>query len=148
MEPYKDFKELLELFNAKGVEYVVVGGYALAFHGAPRYTGDLDLYVHPTPENGDRIVAALADFGFASLGLKRDDFVEPDRVVQLGVPPVRVDMVTSVDGVSWEEAWAGRIPGQYGGVPVPYLGRHEFVRNKRAAGRQKDLADLEALGEL
>ena len=148
MEAYKDFKELLELFNAKGVEYLVVGGYALAFHGAPRYTGDLDLYVRPTPGNGDRIVAALADFGFASLGLKQEDFVQPDQVVQLGVPPIRVDMITSIDGVTWEEASAGKVQGEYGGVPVYFIGRTEFLRNKRAAGRQKDRADLETLGEL
>jgi|ERR1051326_6734738 hypothetical protein len=147
MEAYKDFKELLELFNAKGVEYLVVGGYALAFHGAPRYTGDLDLYVRPTPENGERIVTALADFGFASLGLKREDFVQPDQVIQLGVPPVRVDMITSIDGVTWDEAWTGSVQGEYGGVPVRYIGRAEFIHNKRAAGRQKDRADLESLDE-
>lgn len=147
MEAYKDFKELLELFNAKGVEYLVVGGYALAFHGAPRYTGDLDLLVRPTPENGDRILAALTDFGFASLGLKREDFLQPDQVVQLGVPPVRVDMITSIDGVTWEEAWSGSVSGEYGGASVRYLGRAEFIRNKRASGRQKDRADLESLGE-
>ncbi|MFN8177631.1 MAG: nucleotidyl transferase AbiEii/AbiGii toxin family protein [bacterium] len=147
METQRDFEELLGSFNAHSVEYVIVGGYALAFHGAPRFTGDLDLFVRPGPDNAARILAALADFGFASLGLTSTDFERPDRVVQLGVPPVRVDLITSIAGVTWGEAAAGRVEGDYGGVRVPFLGRAQFVANKRAAGRRRDLADLEALGE-
>jgi len=143
----KDFKELLELLNAHAVEYLVVGGYALAFHGAPRFTGDIDLFVKPDPENAQRLLAALADFGFGSLKLSVEDFSQPDKVVQLGVPPVRVDFVTSITGVSWEQASSGRVAGTYGDVPVRYIGRDEFVANKRACGRKKDLADVEALGE-
>ena len=146
MEPQPDFKELLALFNAQRVEYLVVGAYALAFHGAPRYTGDIDLLVRPSPDNAKAILAALADFGFASLGLSEGDFLQPDRVIQLGVPPVRIDLLTSLTGVTWEEALSGCSNGQYGGVPVRYLGREELVRNKRALGRAKDLADIEALG--
>jgi len=141
-----DFKELLALFNARAVEYLIVGGYALAFHGAPRYTGDLDLYVRPTAENAARIMDALRDFGFGAVGLSESDFIEVDRIVQLGYPPVRIDLVTSISGVSWEEAIRHRVPGNYGGVSVCYLGRDEFITNKRASGRLKDLADIEALG--
>lgn len=142
-----DFRELLGLFNAHGVKYIVAGAYALAFHGAPRNTGDINILVQPTAENADRILQALKDFGFGSLGLKREDFELPDYVVQLGVPPVRVDITTSITGVSREEAEAGKAEGTYGDIPVHYLGRKQFVANKRATGRKKDQADLEALDE-
>lgn len=147
MEVYRDFKELLELFNAHGVEYVIVGGYALAAHGAPRTTGDLDLWVNPTPENAGRILRALQEFGIGGIDLSTADFVKPDHVVQLGVPPVRVDLVTAIDGVQWAEAWQGKLAGDYGTVSTHYLGRREFIANKRACGRHKDLADVDALGE-
>lgn len=147
MEVHSDFRDLLELFNAHRVEYLVVGSYALAFHGAPRLTRDMDLLVRPTPANAKRILAALDDFGFASLHLAAEDFDRPDQVLQLGVPPVRVDIMTSIEAVTWDEAWAGRASGECGGVPVHYLGREQFIANKRALGRARDLADIEALGE-
>ena len=147
MELQSDFRDLLASFDANEVEYLVVGGYALAFHGAPRYTGDLDLLVRPSRENARRILTALAAFGFGDLGLSEDDFTKPDQVVQLGVPPVRVDLLTSLSGVTWDEAWAGRQAGTYGDVDVPFIGREAFVANKRATGRTRDLADLEDLGE-
>lgn len=125
-----------------------MGAYALAAHGAPRFTGALDLFVNPTSENARRILHALNDFGVAGIELTVADFTKPDQVVQLGVPPVRVDLVTAIDGVSWEQAWTGRLAGKYGPVVTHYLGRREFIANKRAAGRRKDLADLEALDEL
>lgn len=147
MEVQPDFRELLALFNERKVEYIVVGAYALAYHGAPRFTGDIDIYVRPAPENAPRIIDALNAFGFGSLGLKADDFQKPDHVVQLGVPPVRIDLITSITGVSWEQADAGKVAGKYGDIDVHYLGRDQYARNKRATGRKKDLADLEALGE-
>ncbi len=147
MEVQKDFKELLELFNGHKVEYMVVGAYALAFHGVPRFTGDIDIFVHPAPENANKVLAALADFGFGSLNLTVDDFQAPDSVVQLGVPPVRIDIITSITGVSWEDADRGKKEGLYGDVPVYFLGREHYIANKRAIGRKKDLADLESLGE-
>jgi hypothetical protein len=147
METQPDFRELLALFNAHHVEYLIVGGYALAFHGAPRFTGDLDIFVKPDMANAQRILTALAAFGFASVGLTPSDFERPDQVVQLGVPPVRIDLLTSITDVSWDEAWAGRIAGSYGDMPVYYLGREQFIANRRATGRTKDLADLEMLGE-
>lgn len=146
MEAQQDFKELLEFLNGRGVEHVIVGAHALAFHGAPRYTGDLDIYIRPTAENAERVMVALADFGFGSLGLSEKDFSVPGRVVQLGYPPVRIDLVTSLSGVSWEDVSANMVDGEYGNVLVKYIGHAEFVRNKRAIGRKKDLADLEALG--
>lgn len=146
MTVHPDFSALLGLFNGHGVDYLIVGGFAMAFHGAPRYTGDIGLYVRPAPENARRIVQSLDAFGFASAGLTEADFSEPDRVVQLGYPPVRIDVVTSLTGVSWKKAQASSVPGDCGGTPVRYLGRAALIANKRAAGRKQDLADLEALG--
>jgi hypothetical protein len=147
MEVQSDFKELLSLFNELRVEFIIVGGYALAFHGAPRFTADIDILVRPEPENARRIVQALERFGFKSAGLTAEDFVNPDRVVQLGVSPVRVDIMTSLSGVTSEEAFSGKVEGRYGDIPVYFIGRKQFVANKRAIGRKRDLADLEALGE-
>lgn len=147
MELQSDFKELLGLFNAHHVEYLIVGAYALAFHGAPRYTGDIDLLIHASPENAKAVLKALAAFGFGSLDLSEEDFVTPDHVVQLGVPPVRIDLLTSLTGITWEEAAAHCVPGAYGDTPVRFIGKSEYIRNKRATGRKKDEADIEALGE-
>ena len=145
MEVQQDFKELLELFNANKVEYVIVGGYALAFHGSPRLTGDMDILVKPEKENARRIMNALNDFGFGSIGITPSDFEHQDRVVQLGVSPVRIDIVTSITGVAWEKVIAGAIAGRYGETPVLYIGLNEFIENKKAIGRQRDMADIEAI---
>jgi len=147
MEVQQDFRDLLALFNKHGIDYLVVGGYALAVHGAPRYTGDLDVFVMPDPANAGRIMRALAEFGFGSAGLTPADFEQEGKVVQLGFPPVRVDIITSITGVTWEQARSGRMEGHFGDVMVYYIGRKEFIANKRALGRNKDLADLEAVGE-
>lgn len=147
MEPPRDFCELLECFNANRVRYLVVGAYALAFHGVPRMTGDLDLLLDPAPDNAEHVIGALTAFGFGDVGLSVADFQKPDVVIQLGLPPVRVDLLTDITGVTWDVAWAGRAAGEFGGVPVAFLGIAELRANKRATGRHKDLADLEALGE-
>ena len=147
MEVQPDFRDLLALFNAHEADYIMIGAHALAYHGAPRYTGDMDILVRPDSENAQRILGALQEFGFGSVGLTVGDFAVGDKVVQLGVAPIRVDILTSITGVSWEEAAAGKAAGAYGDVAVHYLGRKEFMANKRAIGRKKDLADLEALGE-
>ena len=147
MEIQPDFKELLALLNQNKVEYIVVGAFAMAFHGAPRFSGDIDIYVHPTPENARRIIKMLQDFDFGSLGLKETDFDRPGQIIQLGQPPVRIDLITSISGVTWEEADNGKASGKYDNIPVYYLGRKQFIANKRASGRKKVLSDLEALGE-
>jgi len=139
---------LLELFDEYSVEYLIVGGYALAFHGAPRFTGDIEIFVKPDADNARRILEALDEFGFKSLGLNEEDFKYPDKVVQLGVPPVRIDLITSLSGISWGEAFSGRTEGKYGDVPVYYIGREQFIQNKKASGRKKDLADIEALEKI
>ena len=147
MEVQQDFRDLLALFNAHNVDYLIVGAHALAYYGAPRYTGDMDIFVCPDSENARRIIHALDEFGFGSLDLTVEDFASPDKVVQLGVAPVRVDIMTSITGVSWEDAAAGRVGGTYGDIEVYYIGKKQFILNKRALGRKKDLADLEAIGE-
>ncbi|MBN2079258.1 MAG: hypothetical protein JW838_09850 [Spirochaetes bacterium] len=146
MEILQDYKELLELFNKHKVEFIIVGSYALAHHGAPRYTGDIDLFVSPTEINARRILNALTDFGFGPLNLAIEDFSLPNKVVQLGVPPIRIDIITSISGVSWEEACSGKVEGMYGPIKVHFLGRDHYIKNKRSIGRKKDQADLEAIG--
>lgn len=147
MEVQPDFRDLLALLNAHKVEYLIVGGYALAFHGAPRFTGHIDVFVQPTKESAERIIEALTEFGFQFSNLEQTDFEVPNKVVQLGVPPVRIDLITSISGVTWEQAKAHKEPGIFGDAPVSCIGKAEFVMNKRASGRKKDLADIEALGK-
>ena len=148
MEAQPEYRELLKLFSENKVEYLIVGGYAVAFHGVPRFTGDMDLYTNPTGENAARILKALDDFGFGDLGLNPTDFTTSDQIVQLGTPPVRINILTSIHGVSWETAWNNRVLDLYGGISVTFIGREELIRNKRRSGRMKDLADIEALGEM
>ena len=147
MEIQQDFKELLELFNKHNVEYVIVGAYALAFHGCPRYTGDLDILVNHDQENATRIIDSIKEFGFESLNLTVEDFSSEERVVQLGVPPIRIDILTSLTGVTWEQVCSNRIKSQYGGTLVYFIGKNEFIANKKALGRHKDLADIESIDQ-
>src|SRR5687768_152172 len=145
MELQKDFREFIELFLSHKVEFLLVGGYALAFHGAPRFTEDIDFLVRITPENAERIEAVLADFGFQSTGITKQDFLEPEQVIQLGRPPHRIDLLTSISGVSWDEAWQARQEVQFGGHTVDVIGREHLIQNKRASGRIQDLADVARL---
>lgn len=140
-----DFEDLLAYLNARNVRAIVVGGHALAFHGHPRYTKDLDILVEPTAANAARLLEALDDFGFGGVGLTVDDFASPGKIVQLGVAPNRIDLLTAIDGVSFEEAWTGRDHGTFGSQPVAFIGRVEFLKNKRTAGRPQDLADIDAI---
>jgi hypothetical protein len=144
-----DFRDLLTELRAAGVRFLVVGAHALAAHGVPRVTGDLDLWLEPTAENAERTSRALRQFGapLDALGISPSDFVVPEQVVQLGLPPYRVDMLTSISGVQFSEAWDDRLAGTLFGVGVSFLGRATFVRNKRASGRPRDLEDVRALGE-
>jgi hypothetical protein len=141
----KDLREFIELLNAKGVEYVVVGGFAVAWHGHPRFTADIDFLVRPDHANAELVVRTLRDFGFAGLGIVPADLCRPDRIIQLGVKPNRIDLITSIAGVSFEEAWDSRVAGSIDSIPVFFIGRDELIRNKELAGRPKDLADADAL---
>jgi hypothetical protein len=140
----KDFEELFACLTARNARALVVGGYAVAYHAKPRFTKDIDIFVDSTTDNVERVLQALADFGFGDLGLTAADLT-PGRIVQLGMPPNRVDLLTAIDGVTFEEAWAGRASGHLGAQPVFYIGRAELIRNKRASGRLQDLADVDAL---
>ena len=141
----KDLRELLELLNSNGVEYLVIGAFAVAFHGFPRYTADLDLLVRPTAENADRVLRALSEFGFGTVGIQAADLRSPGKVIQLGVKPNRVDLLTAISGVSFEEAWATRIAADLEAIPTHFIGRGELLRNKECTGRAKDLGDAEEL---
>lgn len=141
----KDLREFIALLNSEKVEYVLVGGYALAFHGVPRYTGDIDFLVRPTVENGARIESVLRAFGFASMNLTAADFSAPDRIVQLGHPPFRIDLLTSISGVPFEEIWNNRMASELEGLPIAVISRADLIRNKQASGRPRDIADLAAL---
>lgn len=147
MEPAPDFCEFCALLSAHRVEFVVVGAYALAFHGAPRYTGDLDVLVRPTAANGERLISAIHAFGFPDTPFTPEDIVAGRKVIEMGIPPVQLHVMSAIDGVTWDEVWQGRQSGRLGALPVDFIGRSEYLRNKRAAGRLKDLADIEALGE-
>jgi hypothetical protein len=145
----RDFRDLLAAFLEAGVRFLVVGAHAMAVHGVPRATGDLDVWIAPDPGNADNAWSALVRFGapLTAMGITRADFGRPDRVVQVGLPPRRIDILTSISGVVFEDAWPDRVTHETEGLSVPFLGRDALVRNKRASGRAKDLADLEALGE-
>lgn len=140
----RDFREFAESLAAHHVEYLVVGGYALAAHGHPRYTGDIDFWVRHSDDNLARLLQALRDFGFGSLGLGVADFAL-DTVVQLGQPPRRIDLLTSIDGVDFESCYQRKDVVDMGGLPLNIIGLQDFKANKRATGRLKDLADLESL---
>ena len=141
----KDFNEFVELFVANDVRFLVVGGYALAAHGYPRATDDFDAWVWANSENAEKIVECLAAFGFGSLNLTTDDFTTLDRVVQLGYPPYRIDIITSISGVEFDSAWANRLVVDVDGLQVPFIGRDDLLTNKRATGRPKDLLDVKYL---
>jgi hypothetical protein len=141
----KDFKQFIELLNKNKVRYLVVGGYALAFHGFPRYTKDIDFWVWVNQENAKNLVQALQEFGFSSLDLKEDDFLSPGYVVQLGQPPGRIDLLTSVTGLDFEECYESRIHTEIQGSEIDFIDLESFKKNKKALGRHQDLADLENL---
>jgi hypothetical protein len=142
-----DFSEFFALLTEHRVEFVVVGGYALALHGAPRYTGDLDILVRPTHANAVRLLDAIRAFGFPTDPLTPDAVVVESSLIQLGVPPVQLHLMSAIDGVTWNDVWTGHEVATLAGQQIPFIGRRAFVLNKRAAGRPRDLADLEALGE-
>ena len=141
----QDFREFIESLSDNRVRYLVVGGYAVAYHGHPRYTKDIDIWVDRSSNNADFLLSALKQFGFASLGLTAEDFQEPDQVIQLGYPPNRIDLVTSLTGVSFEECYAKRVTLDIDGLKISFIDLEDLKVNKKATGRYQDLADLENL---
>jgi hypothetical protein len=142
---YPDFKELLLAFNAHDVEYLIVGAHALAAHGHVRATKDLDLWVRPEVSNAQRVLKALSDFGAPLRDLTADDLSREETIFQIGVPPLRIDVITSIDGVEFMEAWPQRLETLFGGVAAYVISRQHLIQNKRAAARLQDLADVEQL---
>ena len=145
MELDKDFNEFVELFLEHNVRFLIVGGYALAAHGLPRATGDLDAWVWVNPENAQNIMRALNAFGFQNLSLTESDFSKEDSIIQLGYPPFRIDILTSIDGVAFDHAWVKKIVVELNGMNVPFIGRDDLITNKKAAGRPQDIADVSRL---
>jgi hypothetical protein len=142
-----DFVGLLRALSEADARYLIVGAYAVTFHSRPRATGDLDIWIDATPENASRVMDALAAFGAPLMDLTEADLATPGIVYQIGVPPRRIDLLTSITGVTFGEAWPARVSGAFGDIECPFIGRAELARNKRALGRRQDLADLELLGE-
>jgi hypothetical protein len=140
-----DLSVFVALLISRKVEFVVVGGHAVAFHGHPRYTGDIDIFIRPSPENAAKVMDALLAFGFGGLSISMEDLSKPARTIQLGRPPNRIDLLTMISGVSFEEAWASRVIGDLGGQAVDYIGFDALILNKRTSGRDKDHLDIKQL---
>lgn len=140
-----DFKEFLRLLAAHGVEYLLVGGYAVSYHGYARATADMDIWVAATPENAEKLVAVLKEFGFDVPDLSPDLFLQPETIVRLGEPPLRIELLTSISGISFQDAYARRVVDRIEEVEISLISLDDLKTNKRAAGRHKDLADLEQL---
>ena len=145
MSLQKDLREFIELLSALNVRFVVVGAFAVAYHGYFRYTSDIDIFIDPSIENATRIFQAVEQFGFGDLKLTVEDFTKQDQVVQLGVAPNRIDVMTFLSGVDFDEVWSSREIGDLDGLNVPFISREMLKRNKTACGRLQDLADLEYL---
>lgn len=141
----RDLRQFVECLNSNAVEYLIVGALAVSWHGFPRYSADIDFFVRCSPENAQRILDAIREFGFGNLPIAQDDLTTPNRVIQLGHEPNRIDLMTSISGVEFDEAWASRVGGQIDGLPVQFIGLDELLRNKTASNRPKDRIDLEAL---
>ena len=141
----KDFREFIELLNEHNVRYLVVGGYAVAFHGHPRYTKDIDIWIELSAENAENILKALKEFGFGTLGLSPDDFLEGDQIIQLGYPPNRIDILTTLTGLKFEDCYEARVDFEIEGVHIHFIDIVNLRKNKLATGRSQDLADAESL---
>ncbi len=141
----KDFIEFIKYLTKRQVKYLLVGGHALAFHGWPRFTKDIDFWIGPTPGNASRILLALDDFGFVDVELTQTDFSIPGKIIQLGFPPNRIDLITTIDGVDFNSAFARKIESTYQGVPLLVIHRDDLIANKKATGREQDLLDLKIL---
>ena len=141
----QDFKEFIQLLNKNQVKYLVIGGYAVAIHGHPRYTKDIDIWLEMSEENSQKLIKALTEFGFGSLGLTPDAFQTPDQIVQLGYPPSRIDLITTPDGIDFQTCYDSKIEVILRDIPVNFIDLDNLKKNKLASGRLQDLADLEKL---
>ncbi len=147
MKVEKDYEELLKLFNKNKVKYCIVGAYALALYAKPRYTKDIDILVEAKKDNSHKIIKSLTEFGFKNLKLAKEDFALEGKIIQLGYEPLRVDLITSVEGASFKEIWKNKKVAKYGKEKVFFIGKNELIRTKKVSGRKQDKADLEILLE-
>jgi Nucleotidyl transferase of unknown function (DUF2204) len=143
----QDFKEFIQFLNDNHVQYLIVGGYAVAIHGHPRYTKDIDIWIETSPDNANNLLQALEQFGFSSLGLQIQDFLTPNQIIQLGYPPNRIDLLTNIDGVIFEDCYPLRLEVVIDDVVVTFIDLDNLKKNKKASGRLQDLADLENLSD-
>jgi predicted nucleotidyltransferase len=143
MNIQKDFKEFIVLLNAKRVEYLIVGGYAVSFYSQPKLTQDIDFWIRPTLINAKKIMMVLKEFGFSSLDITMHDLINPGKIIELGNPPLRIDLINRISGVKFAEAYKHKSMGNYFGIPAAFIGKDDLIRNKKAAGRKKDLDDLD-----
>jgi len=141
----KNFKEFVELLNKNNVKYLIVGGYAVALHGHPRYTKDLDIWIGVNESNAEKLISVLKEFGFDALGLKSEDFLTSGNVIQLGQPPNRIDLLTSVDGVDFDSCYESKVKVNIEGMLANFIDLENLKINKKASGRHQDLADIENL---
>src|SRR6218665_1405123 len=141
----KEFKEFVELLIKNSAEYLIVGGYAVGIHGHPRYTGDLDIWLNPTLENAKRILDSVNEFGFSSFGLSEMDFIKEGNIIQLGYPPLRIDLLTNIDGVTFAECYKNRKIVEIDTLLVNFIGYQDLIKNKQQSGRPRDLDDLNNL---
>jgi len=145
MKVEKDFEEFIRLLNYHKVKYLIVGAYALSYYTFPRNTGDIDFFIDNSELNAKKLIKVLNDFGFEDMGLKKEDFTKPDSVIQLGFAPVRIDLLTSISGINFKEAFKNRVKAKLGNEKVYFISKPDLVKNKIAAGRSKDLLDIEQL---
>jgi predicted nucleotidyltransferase len=144
----KDFKEFIALLNENKVKYLIVGGFAFAFYVEPRYTKDIDIFVEASEENSKKIIAALTAFGFGNIGLKEEDFRKPGQIIQLGYAPVRIDVITSIAGVTFDSAWKNKVEGKYGDIPCFFISKDDLILNKQKAARPQDITDVKKLKKI
>ena len=145
MDAPKDYEEFFVLLNKEKIKYLIVGAYAVAYHAQPRFTGDIDIFVEAGRTNAERLLKVVQKFGFGETGLTAADFLKPHQIIQLGYPPLRIDLLTSIDGVSFGTAWKRRVKGKFGRPGVWYISKRDLIRNKRATGRTRDLLDLQLM---
>ena len=144
----KDFEDFVRLLNEHSVDYMIVGGYALAFHGKPRHTGDLDIWIALSDKNAEKMHRVIKDFGMASLGMQKEDFLQSGLITQIGYPPLRIDILNEIDGVGFKEAYSNKAIIDIDGLLINYIGLDDLIKNKLSSGRHQDMSDVVALRKI
>jgi len=145
MQLNSDFRDFIKLLNTHKIKYILIGAFVRAYYGRPRYTGDMDIFIEPSPDNAEKMMKVLSDFGFSNIGLVSDDFIIPDQTIQLGNEPRRIDILTGIAGVMFENAWANKEIAEIDNLTINIMHKDDFIKNKKALGRHKDLADIEEI---